>query len=371
MKIVILAGMAVLLSSFMSNAAMANENENSSEYAQTKATKTTQLKVSKVRGAETEFLALAIDSKTGAYYTRMGYGFEGPDVQVYKNAAAFQAGKVSEILKLDCAVMAGTYMTASGGQLYGRIFDNKGDWGYPEASVFGRWDLATGQLNAKAEMPNMGGRNGSDTLTWGGFSALNSMQDQTGRYVMGTQGGGTWVVLKLGEDLSILDGRKFETGSLGWAFMKKGQVFMSDSHDSNRIGQVFDFESGTMKKASYELVGFDKGDEKETKDGEKDRPNVYLSMTSYDVKNDTVYFQNTNDQTIYRMGKGEFDSGDDDSDDGKGDDDGKDDDGKGDDGGIDVGVGAVPEPASWAMLITGFGLTGATMRRRRSAAAIV
>lgn len=29
------------------------------------------------------------------------------------------------------------------------------------------------------------------------------------------------------------------------------------------------------------------------------------------------------------------------------------------------GVGGVPEPASWAMLIAGFGLTGAAMRRRR------
>jgi hypothetical protein len=33
------------------------------------------------------------------------------------------------------------------------------------------------------------------------------------------------------------------------------------------------------------------------------------------------------------------------------------------------GINAVPEPASWAMLIAGFGLTGAAMRRRRVAAA--
>jgi hypothetical protein len=33
-------------------------------------------------------------------------------------------------------------------------------------------------------------------------------------------------------------------------------------------------------------------------------------------------------------------------------------------------VNGVPEPASWAMLIVGFGLTGATMRRRRVAGAI-
>jgi hypothetical protein len=32
------------------------------------------------------------------------------------------------------------------------------------------------------------------------------------------------------------------------------------------------------------------------------------------------------------------------------------------------GASAVPEPASWAMLIAGFGLTGAAMRRRRAAA---
>jgi hypothetical protein len=29
--------------------------------------------------------------------------------------------------------------------------------------------------------------------------------------------------------------------------------------------------------------------------------------------------------------------------------------------------GAVPEPASWAMMIGGFGMVGAAMRRRRTA----
>jgi hypothetical protein len=31
-------------------------------------------------------------------------------------------------------------------------------------------------------------------------------------------------------------------------------------------------------------------------------------------------------------------------------------------------AGAVPEPSSWALLITGFGLTGFALRRRRSLA---
>lgn len=36
---------------------------------------------------------------------------------------------------------------------------------------------------------------------------------------------------------------------------------------------------------------------------------------------------------------------------------------------VDVIAGGVPEPASWAMLIAGFGLVGAGMRRRRTAVA--
>jgi hypothetical protein len=35
----------------------------------------------------------------------------------------------------------------------------------------------------------------------------------------------------------------------------------------------------------------------------------------------------------------------------------------------DPGGGAVPEPASWAMLIAGFGLVGAAQRRRKAVAA--
>lgn len=35
----------------------------------------------------------------------------------------------------------------------------------------------------------------------------------------------------------------------------------------------------------------------------------------------------------------------------------------------DGNPGGVPEPAAWAMLVTGFGLTGAAMRRRRTAVA--
>jgi hypothetical protein len=35
------------------------------------------------------------------------------------------------------------------------------------------------------------------------------------------------------------------------------------------------------------------------------------------------------------------------------------------------GVGGIPEPASWAMLIMGFGLVGASMRRRASIGARV
>jgi hypothetical protein len=37
---------------------------------------------------------------------------------------------------------------------------------------------------------------------------------------------------------------------------------------------------------------------------------------------------------------------------------------------LDITGGSVPEPASWALMITGFGLAGATLRRRRSMVAV-
>lgn len=37
-------------------------------------------------------------------------------------------------------------------------------------------------------------------------------------------------------------------------------------------------------------------------------------------------------------------------------------------GGNHIGVGAVPEPASWGLMVGGFGLVGAAMRRRKAAA---
>ncbi|PZQ58946.1 MAG: PEP-CTERM sorting domain-containing protein [Phenylobacterium zucineum] len=40
-------------------------------------------------------------------------------------------------------------------------------------------------------------------------------------------------------------------------------------------------------------------------------------------------------------------------------------------GSITPGTGAVPEPATWALMIGGFGMAGATLRRRRSALSLV
>lgn len=38
---------------------------------------------------------------------------------------------------------------------------------------------------------------------------------------------------------------------------------------------------------------------------------------------------------------------------------------------LDVSPGVIPEPATWAMMITGFGLVGGAIRRRRSTATVV
>lgn len=314
MKMIMFATMTALLSPMVLSAARAED-----------------WKVEAVRGSGMSFQGIGVDSKTGAFYTRNGYGDDGQTVQMYKDGAAFEAGKVSSETKLEGRGTAGTYMTVTGGQLYARSYDPTGEYGWPNGNVLGRWDVDSGAMTGKAEIPDMKGENGANSFNWGGFSALNMMEDQTGRYVLGNAGGSTWIVLKLDADLSVLDGRKFEAETLGWGFMRKGQLYLGDYFYSASINKVFDFASGQMNAADINLVGFAGND----KGGE----NVYLSTTAYDMFTDTVYFHNSNDQTIYRLGGG---------------------------GG---GGGGVPEPASWAMLIAGFGLTGAAMRRRRGAGA--
>jgi hypothetical protein len=314
MKKIMFAALVALLSPIASGAAHAED-----------------WKVQKVQGGGTGsssgFAAIAIDSKTGTYYTKQGYGFEGPSVQVYKDAAAFERGRPTGAIDLQGDTTSGTYMTAIDGQLFARTFTPTGQWDWPEGNVFGRWDLASGQLTAKAEMPGMTGRNGYDTFNWGGFSALNVMQDQTGTYVLGTDGTGIWTINKIDEALNVIDQRSFEAPTLGYAFMKNGQVFLGNSFYNNRIDKRFDFASGTLSDADINLVGFANVD-----DGGW---GVYLSTTAYDVNRDVLYFHNTMDNTTYRFG---------------------------------AAAAGVPEPQSWALLLAGFALTGLTIRRRKPAA---
>ncbi len=269
------------------------------------------------------FMALAMDPTTGKYYSKDGYGFDAPVVKVYDNALTFAKGHASGTVTLQGDTVAGTYMAASDGKLFARTFTPTGQYDWPEGTSVGRWNLADGSLEAvNPALPDMGGRNGYDGFDWGGFSDLNWLQDQTGKYVIGSDGAGTWFVHKMNDDLSIAATKSFSAGSLGYAFARNGTIFLGDSYGSPHISATFDFASGTLSAADYQIEG-----------AGLDYP--YLSTSMYDSKNDLLYFFNTNNNTIYRVG-------------------------------ALTGFGAVPEPASWAMLIAGFGLAGAAMRRRRA-----
>ncbi|MEI6417694.1 MAG: PEPxxWA-CTERM sorting domain-containing protein [Sphingomonadales bacterium] len=310
MKRIVLALVAALLSPVMLGAAHAEDWQ-----------------VTKVRDTGNGFTATAIDPQTGMYYSKQGYGFEGPYVQTYRNAAAFEKGRSNGTIQLQGETTSGTYMTVVDGKLIARTYGPALDeWGYPDGNTIGSWDLTTGQFNGSAAMPGMTGRNGADSFNWGGFSAVNVMQDQTGTYVLGTDGTGVWTLNKIDAALNVLDQRSFNAPTLGFAFMKHGQLFLGNSFYTPRIDQRFDFASGTMTDTDINLVGFQ---------SPYDFWPAYLSNTAYDMNRDVVYFHNTMDNSLYRLG---------------------------------AAPGGVPEPASWALLIAGFGLAGMAMRRRATAA---
>ncbi len=267
------------------------------------------------------FLGMAMDPASGAYASKAGYGFNGNDVQLFDNIGAFRAGRSSSTVTLGGDNTAGTYFTIGNGALTARTYTPTGEWDWPAGNRIGSWDLASGALSATNDaLPGITGRNGYDTFDWGGFSGVNLLQDQTGRYVMGTDGSGTWTIHQLSADLSVAASRSFAAGTLGYAFVRDGVFYLGDSYWRPHIGASFDFATGTLAAADIRITGL--GD------------SAYLSNTLYDPGSDSLFLYNSNTASIYEVRN------------------------------VTTG-GTVPEPASWALLITGFGAVGLAARQRR------
>ncbi|MBP2445242.1 Ig-like domain-containing protein [Rhizobium leguminosarum] len=235
-----------------------------------------------------ELQGVAVDPQTGKFYVSSGHGF--PDdsmVSIYDNASAFETDNASGAISLgeyDRGEydIGGTYFTVRGGEIIGRTNEVKGEGPFPDQTYLAKWDAADGSLDQQGDpIPGLIGENGAGTFDWGGFTAVNTMQDSTGIYVVGRIDDATWQVSKIDPDtLNPIESKTFAAGGLGYGFAVDGTFFFGDSFGSEHIGTAFDFETGV--KTAIDVKIAISGDDSTT--------NVV-----YDAAADSIYI--TNSQT--------------------------------------------------------------------------
>jgi autoaggregation protein RapA/B/C len=280
----------------------------------------TTVTASFIRNVET-FPSMAVDPSTGMFYDS-----DGHTVQVFSGAAAFQAGTPSSSFDLGTYGIAGPYIAARDGMLYGRTWGPTLDGMHtPIGTTLGTWNASTGAFGTlSASIPNISGQNFKGTFVWGGYSGPNVLQDATGMYVLGKIDALHWQVSKLNADLSIASSKTFATGDpFYYAFAINGTIFAGVSGDGfGRVTQEFNFATGQLTSTDFTFSG-------------SVTPNIYDTL--YDPTADALYlpmngllFEVSNASVAFNV--------------------------------------AVPEPSTWAMLLIGFAGTGFAIYRRRNGA---
>ncbi|MFS2180187.1 Ig-like domain-containing protein [Rhizobium pisi] len=235
-----------------------------------------------VRGFEQRYgtQGMAIDPLTGKFYVSTGVGdADDHTVAIYDNAAAFEAGHASSSISLAGFDIAGTYFSVRGGEIIGRT-DEVGSGTWADQTYVAKWDSSDGSLDQQgAPIPGLIGQNGPGTFGWGGFTAVNTIQDSSGIYVVGRIDGSTWQVSKIDIDtLNPIESKTFAAGGMGYVFAVDGTLFFGESHSSGHIGTAFDFETGIKTAVDINIAV--PGDD-------------YISNVVYDSAADALYISNT------------------------------------------------------------------------------
>ncbi|MGR9393937.1 Ig-like domain-containing protein [Rhizobium leguminosarum] len=232
-----------------------------------------------------QFQGVAIDPLTGKFYVSSGYGYQDDHtVAIYDNAAAFEAGHASGSISLAKFDIAGTYFSVRGGEIIGRTNEiGAGPW--PDQTYVAKWDDADGSLDQQGvSIPGLIGENGPGTFGWGGLTAVNTIQDSSGIYVVGRIDGSTWQVSKIDPDtLNPIESKTFAAGDLGYAFAVDGTFFFGEMHNSGHIGTAFDFETGVKTAVDIDIDIAVPGE----------AAYDYISNIVYDSAADALYISNT------------------------------------------------------------------------------
>src|SRR5215207_11736625 len=164
----------------------------------------------------------AVDPISGKFYERST--FDGSAVvRVYNSSAAYESGTGATILGLTPGGW-GTYFAVQNGKIFGRSTSG--------TTEVRRWSGTTGQTELiLSAVTGMGGENGNHTFNWGGYTAVNVLNDNGQLYIVGAkQDFSGYLVVKLNPDLTIASTRNVAiSSSQGFAFIIRGMLFIGSN----------------------------------------------------------------------------------------------------------------------------------------------
>jgi hypothetical protein len=227
----------------------------------------------------TSFNGFAYDPVTQTFYSHPGYGFPASEpVLAYNSEAGFASATSSSSMTVPNSSVsppAGTYFVVNNGILYGRPDDS--------SNTLDMWNATTGALLGSATFPGIGGANFTNTFNWGGFSGLDLYNDDGSLYMLGNTGA-NWDILSLSSNLSVTRTLVTSLTTLGYAFVINGELFASDSYNSNTINYEINLATGVESTVDYTLTGIS---------------NPYISDIFYDSSSDQLFVWNSTSNTLY------------------------------------------------------------------------
>ncbi|MEI9999295.1 MAG: PEP-CTERM sorting domain-containing protein [Verrucomicrobiota bacterium] len=229
----------------------------------------------------------------------------------------------------------GTYFAVNNGTLYSRNDST--------SNVVGEWNLATGMETGTVTFSDMApAANGTDTFNVNDYTGMNFLQDSTGLYVLGVSANGQdWTLDKVNPMLSVLQSYTFSDPNdptdpltIGFAFMAGGELFMGDSYNDPTISYVFNPAADELSDVDITLNGLPS--------------NVYIEGATYVSQTDSLYIvdvlQNTNSILSPYSASGVYVAN-----------------------RVSPAL-SIPEPSTWALLVTGLAaFLGRSFLRRKGA----
>lgn len=226
-----------------------------------------------VTGSGNGFGHAQVDSVTGKVYVHNDFNGNAGTFGYYNSVADYETKSGFTAVTVSGDMPWGSYFSANNDVITARADSS--------STTLRTFNGTTGASIASASIAGHCGNNGSCTFDWGGFSAMNLLQDQTGSYLLGVDTpNGNWVLSSIADDLSVTQISTFDktNSNDGYAFMIGGTLFLGNNFFTSDIDLAYNTLTDTFFDPDIDL----------------ETPlslSKYHSSTFYDSVSDTLFLQ--------------------------------------------------------------------------------